>query len=471
MAARADTNERLLMLIDSEPIEQSKISAIASRAGWRTVVRDVDAAVAALSTHDAVVSAIVVTHGAESEAPCNLIGKLKRCRPDLAIILLTDDSSPSLAVQAIRAGASDYLVKPVAADKLLQALRLATSGTASKELQPLAAKIHTPVDFDSMIGACPPFRTALAHAARAARGPEHVLVGGESGSGKDMLVRAMHRASRRAKMPLRFVNARSVKANELESLLFGHERGAFPGAFARRIGELELCDGGTLVLDEASRLPTDVQVRLADVIEHGRVRPMGAQYNFPVDVRIFAAVNYTLAEQIGESWIEPGLLKVLSPISINLPPLRERIGDIPTLARFFLARISEQTGLRDLSITEEALSLLATFNWPGNIRQLQAVLFRAAAQSEAGVLSAACFPHLIRSNALQDPRENCAQPSQFGVQIYADDGHVRRLEQIEADVIRLAIGHYRGRMTEVARKLGMGRSTLYRKLQELGIDC
>jgi DNA-binding NtrC family response regulator len=272
-------------------------------------------------------------------------------------------------------------------------------------------------------------------------------------------------------MPLRIVNARSVKACDIESLLFGHERGAFPGAFSRRIGELELCNGGTLVLDEASRLPAEVQVRLADAIERGRVRPVGAQFSFPVDVRIFAAINYTLADHIGESWMEPRLLAALSPTCINLPPLRARNGDIHTLARSFLARISEQTGLKDLSITEDALSLLSKYEWPGNVRQLQAVLFRAAALCRGGVLSAADFPHLVRSIEEHDNPIRRVQPGQVGVQLYADDGHVRRLEQIEADVIRLAIGHYRGRMTEVARKLGIGRSTLYRKLHELGIDA
>jgi DNA-binding NtrC family response regulator len=330
-------------------------------------------------------------------------------------------------------------------------------------------KITAPVEFDSMIGASPEFRTALAQAARSARGHEHVLVEGESGTGKDTLLRAMHAASRRAKMPLRSLNARSVKPGELEPLLFGHERGAFPGAFAGKRGELELCHGGTLVLDEANRLPADVQVRLADAMEKGRVRPLGAQYSFPVDVRIFAAINYSLADHIGESWLEPRFLAALSPTCINLPPLRARTGDIPTLARFFLARISEQTGLNDLSITDDALALLAAYQWPGNVRQLQAVLFRAAALSRSGVLCAADFPHLVRSDEeTSSPKR--VQLGQVGVQLYADDGHVRRLEQIEADVIRLAIGHYRGRMTEVARKLGIGRSTLYRKLHELGID-
>jgi DNA-binding NtrC family response regulator len=216
-------------------------------------------------------------------------------------------------------------------------------------------------------------------------------------------------------------------------------------------------------------LPADVQVRLADAMEKGRVQPLGAQYSFPVDVRIFAAINYTLADHIGESWIEPRFLAALSPTCINLPPLRARTGDIPTLARFFLARIREQTGLRDLSITDDALALLAGYQWPGNVRQLQAVLFRAAALSRSGVLCPADFPHLVRSGEeTGTPRR--AKAGQVGVQLYADDGHVRRLDQIEADVIRLAIGHYRGRMTEVARKLGIGRSTLYRKLHELGID-
>ncbi len=326
-------------------------------------------------------------------------------------------------------------------------------------------------DFESMIGAAPNFRKALAVAAKAARGHGPVLIEGETGSGKEMLIRAMHAASPRAKSPLRIVNVGGLPANSIESALFGHEKGAFPGAFDRQIGALQHCDGATLALDEVDRLPLSVQERLLESIRKSDVRPIGARHSFRIDARLIAASNLPLQDLVTEGHFLPELLEALSPTKVSLPPLRERTGDIPALARFFLARIGEQPGLRELGITDGALSLLAAYDWPGNVRQLQAVLFRAAVFCDGDALTSEDFPQLL--NILgSGPATASGNPMQesSGVMLYTPDGNLRPLDEIEADVIRLAIGLYRGRMTEVARRLGIGRSTLYRKLGELGID-
>ena len=190
---------------------------------------------------------------------------------------------------------------------------------------------------------------------------------------------------------------------------------------------------------------------------------------FKIDVRLFAASNLPLRDLVEAGHFLPDLLRALSPVCVQLPPLRERLGDMPALSRHFLARIGEQPGLRELGITDGALALLAAYDWPGNVRQLQAVLFRAAVFCDGDALTADDFPQL--SDMLGAPATS-SQPvhESMGVTLYTADGNLRPLEDIEADVIRLAIGHYRGRMTEVARRLGIGRSTLYRKLGELGID-
>jgi DNA-binding NtrC family response regulator len=284
-----------------------------------------------------------------------------------------------------------------------------------------------------------------------------------------MLVRAMHAASPRAKAPYRQINARAVPANSIESVLFGHEQNAFPGAFERQIGTLQHCDGGTLVLDEVDRLPMDVQEKLAEVLKTGVVRPVGARHGFRIDVRVLSASNLPVSALGDAGYFHPALHEVLAPVTITLPPLRERSGDIAALARHFLARIGEQPGLRALTITDSALALLAAFDWPGNVRQLQAVLFRAVVFCDGDALTAESFPQL--SDMLGQPAElRDPKHDGVGVMLYTEDGNLRSLDEIEADVIRLAIGHYRGRMTEVARRLGIGRSTLYRKLGDLGID-
>jgi DNA-binding NtrC family response regulator len=465
-------DDRLLMLIDDEPAQSRLIAALAAREGWRTlVVSDAETAIATLGTRQGMhLSAIILDQWVPGDDACTLIEELKKRRPALPILMLTASASPLLAVEAMRAGVTDYLIKPVAPDRLMQALRSATKREAPRdELQPLTEKIDRVLDFDAMIGNSPNFRAALAKAAKTARGHGNVLIEGESGSGKEMLVRAMHAASPRAKAPLRSINARAIPPSAIESVLFGHEQGAFPGAFERQIGALQHCDGGTLVLDEVDRLPMDVQEKLAEVLNTGVVRPVGARHGFRIDVRVLSASNLPATTLNDAGYFHPALHEALAPVSITLPPLRERSGDIAALARHFLSRIGDQPGLRSLTITDGALALLAAFDWPGNVRQLQATLFRAAVFCDGDALTADSFPQLSdmlgQPADLRDPKHDGV-----GVMLYTEDGNLRSLDDIEADVIRLAIGHYRGRMTEVARRLGIGRSTLYRKLGDLGIE-
>ncbi len=468
----AEPTDRLLMLIDDEPAQCRLISALAAREGWRTIIaRDSETAIATLGTrHGMQLDAIILDQWVPGDNACALIAELKARRPALPILMITTSASPLLAVEAMRAGASDYLIKPVAPDRLLQALRTATRREESPdELQPLTEKFTGTLDFDSMIGAAPSFRAALAVAAKAARTQNTVLIEGESGTGKEMLVRAMHAASPRARAPLRIVNAGGIPANQIESVLFGHEKGAFPGAFERHVGALQHADGGTLVIDEIDRLCLSAQVRLAQFLQRGDIQPIGARHSFRLDVRVIVCSNAVLTDLVEAQLFDLSLLEALSGVHVHLPALRERAGDIPALARHFLTRIGEQPGLRPLGITDGALSLLAAYDWPGNVRQLQATLFRAAVFCDGEALTAQDFPNLS-SMVGEAPRAAPSGTEGAGVMLYSSDGNLRPLEDIEADVIRLAIGHYRGRMTEVARRLGIGRSTLYRKLTELGID-
>jgi len=461
------------MLIDDEPAQSRLISAIAARDGWRTLVAtDAETAIATLGTREGMqLSAILLDQWVPGDDACELIAELKERRPALPILMLTTSASPLLAVEAMRAGASDYLVKPVSPDRLMEALRAVTRREAPRdELAPLTEKMPASLDFDAMIGTAPTFRTALAQAAKAARGHAHTLIEGESGTGKEMLMRAMQAASPRAKAPMRLINVASVPQNSLDSILFGHEPNAFPGAFDRQIGAMQQCDGGTLLLDEVDQIAPHVQEKLADALETGIVRPVGATHGFRVDVRLLSATNHSLGALVNMASFHPKLAEKLSATKIALPPLRERTGDIPALTRHFLNRIGEQPGLNHLSVSDSALALLAAYDWPGNVRQLQSVLFRAAVYCEANTLTADSFPQLSEMLGEQQIGEGSHLHEGVGVMLYTEDGNLRPLEEIEADVIRLAIGHYRGRMTEVARRLGIGRSTLYRKLSDLGID-
>ena len=457
----------MLMLVDDEPAQTRLVSALAARAGWRTVIAaDAEIAIATLGTRDGMMLDAILIDREGDVAP--LIVELRARRPALPILMLTANTNVELAVSAMRAGASDFLVKPIAPDRLLAALDVTQNPTGGGgELRPLTEKISAALGFDEIVGSAPKFRAALAIAAKAARARVPMLIEGESGVGKEVVAEAIHAASPRAKRALVAVNCGAIPTNLVESELFGHEKGAFTGAFTRQIGKLIDADGGTLFLDEIGDLPLDAQVKLLRFLQSGEVQPIGARHPREVDVRVIAATNRTLLDEVAAGRFREDLYYRLAVVQVTVPPLRDRRGDVPALARHMLARIARQPGLRDLGITDEAMALLGSYGWPGNVRQLQNALFRAAVLCEGDALTAADFPH-IAAQSLAPPSPG--EPSGAGVALYLPDGNLRALDAIEADVIRLAIGHYRGRMTEVARRLGIGRSTLYRKLTELGIS-
>ena len=463
---------RLLLLIDDDAAQSRMLGTLATREGWRTLtVASGEEAQQALASKDgADIRAILLDQRVPGDNPSELIRDIRSSRPDVPILMLTASTSPLLAVEAMRAGATDYLIQPVDPDRLMAALRSATRAEAPRdELQPMTEKLAADLDFDAMVGTAGLFRTALAKAATAARGHGHVLVEGESGTGKEMLMRAMHAASTRAKAKMKLVGCGAMPATSLESLVFGHEKGAFAGAFDRQTGLLEHCDGGTLILDDIERMDLPLQERLADVLETGIVRPTGAAHGFKIDVRIFASTEPVSDGDLESGRFSKRLFEALANTRIALPPLRERMGDIPALTRHFLAKIGEQPGFSHHSIADSGLMLLEGYDWPGNVRQLQSVLYRACVHEQREALTAHSFPQLAEMLG-DSPDRGESRARGLGVLLYTDDGNVRPLEEIEADIIRLAIGHYRGRMTEVARRLGIGRSTLYRKLSELGID-
>jgi len=462
--------QRLLLLIDDEPAQRRLVSALAARTGWRSVfANDGEMAIATLGTQDGMqLDAILLDHwGREADAAA-LIAELRARRPALPILVLTANGSAEQAVSAMRAGATDFLVKPLAPDRLLAALDAAVGGSAAGDLRPLTEKMPAPLGFDEVVGSAPAFRAALAIAAKAARARIPVLIEGESGVGKEVLAEAIHAASPRARKPMVRVNCGAIPANLVESELFGHERGAFTGAFERKIGRFQEADGGTLFLDEIGEMPFEAQVKLLRVLQAGEIQPLGARHAREVDVRIVAATNKRLLAEVEAGRFREDLYYRLNVVPVTIPPLRERTGDIAPLARHLLARIARQPGLRPLGITDDALQLLASYDWPGNVRQLGNALFRAAVLCDGDALTASDFPQIAAMGGRREATTAAATAG--GVTLYRADGNLRPLEDIEADVIRLAIGHYRGRMTEVARRLGIGRSTLYRKLGELGID-
>ncbi len=470
---------KTLLLIDDEPAQGRLISAIAGRAGWRSLRAETgkDALLLLESDESETVDAVLIDYWAPNADDIALIQHIAELPQKRPILVITAQSEVSIAVEAMRAGATDFLAKPIAPERLLAALEAATEADIHRgELRPLSEKVSQTLPFDEIVGSSPEFRAALAIAAKAARSRVPVLIDGEPGVGKEVFARAIHAASPRAKRPLYTINCSATPANLIESELFGHEKGAFAGAFEKHIGKLAEADSATLFIDDISAIPADVQAKLANTIETGIIRPIGAPRGFEVDVRLISGANSDLLEQVTAGNFREDLYYRLNIVGLTIPPLRKRAGDIPPLARHLLTRIARQPGIESLGITDDALAILMRYEWPNNVRQLQDTLFRAAIDCQGAALTSADFPEiadLVRQSENR-PQEQPSTVHAFadgpGVALYEADGNLRPLSDIEADVIRLAIGHYRGRMTEVARRLGIGRSTLYRKLAELGID-
>src|SRR5689334_2903656 len=396
---------RSLLLLDANPEERRLISAIAGRAGWSVVgAADEEMAIALLQGPHGREVLSVLLGSWDAEKGSQLIASLRLHRPNLPVIVLSHGDSVSVAVEAMRAGASDFLVRPVAPERLLEALAVnADRRRAAGELAPVSEKLGQSLPLEQLVGAAPEFRAALAVAAKSARNRLPVLIIGEPGTGKETLARAIHGASLRAKGPLLTLDCKAVPANIVDSELFGHEKGAFPGAFASKTGKLVHADGGTLVLDEIAELPAETQERLDRVLATGEVRPVGLNGSHSVDVRVIATSSRPLPDEFLE-----GLRERISATTVNLPALRERSSDIPALARHLLNRLAEQTGLKPLSISNDALTVLMRYGWPGNVRQLAGVLFRAALQCDSGSLTAEHFPHIAIQSRFSGRRTDIA---------------------------------------------------------------
>jgi DNA-binding NtrC family response regulator len=322
---------------------------------------------------------------------------------------------------------------------------------------------------------------------RAAKSTIPVLLEGESGVGKELIARAIQGASDRRGRAFVTVNCGALPENLVESILFGHEKGSFTGATEKHPGKFVEAHGGTLFLDEIGELPHDAQVKLLRALQEGEVDPIGGKRPVKVDIRLISATNQNLIELVKRGQFREDLYYRLNVFPITVPPLRTRREDVADLARRFVARFAAEEGKRIRGICAEAISLLMTYNWPGNVRQLENAVFRAVVLADQDELTIAEFPQIaaqVEGFDVRIPPLAIAQPvsprsdreivrvevrDPNVLPLLDDGGDVRKLEILEAETIRFALGHYRGQMSAMARKLGIGRSTLYRKMKEYGL--
>jgi DNA-binding NtrC family response regulator len=325
-------------------------------------------------------------------------------------------------------------------------------------------------------------------AERASKSNIPILIEGESGVGKELMARAIQGSSERRGKPFVTVNCGALPETLVESILFGHEKGSFTGAIEKHIGKFAEANTGTLFLDEIGELSLDAQVKLLRALQEGEIDPVGARRSVKVDVRVISATNQNLIELVKAGRFREDLFYRLNVFPISIPPLRARACDVPDLASRFLARFCAEEGKRIRGISAEALALLAAYDWPGNVRQLENAVFRAVVLADKDELTAAEFPQIAAQVKGFDvrippaPPPVAARPPPFSpmpttieardphtLRLIDENGEVRTLTDIEGESIRFALAHYRGQMSLVARKLGIGRSTLYRKMKDGGI--
>jgi DNA-binding NtrC family response regulator len=425
-----------------------------------------------------------------------VLTKLRPTHPELPVIVLTAKGGIDSAVEAMRAGANDFLVKPASPERISVSIRNQLKiNTLSGEVSRLKKKTENRLVFDDLVADAPEMKQVFRLGTRAAQSNIPILIEGESGVGKELIARAIQGTSERAGKPFVAVNCGAIPENLIESILFGHEKGAFTGASEKHLGKFQEADGGTLFLDEIGELRLDMQVKMLRALQEGEIDPVGSKRPVKVDVRIISATNRDLTELTREGQFREDLYYRLNVFPISVPPLRERASDIPALARHFIARFAAEENRPVAGLSPDAAHLLEGFSWPGNVRQLENTIFRAVVLCDGSELDVCDFPQIAAAMGVeakarrmmaapvpQAPRSHAssevasasmiAAPSASPYALSATDtsGHMRKLQDVESEIIRLAISRYEGHMSEVARRLGIGRSTLYRKLKELGLD-
>ena len=496
-----------ILIVDDDPVQRRLLEAAVVKSGYQAITVDRgEAALDALDgPHSRDVSVVILDLMMPGLDGNGVLKEMRARGIGTPVIVQTAQGGIDTVVKAMRAGAFDFVVKPASPERLIgaigNALKVeALEGEARRTSRPQAGALT----FKDIVTKSETMDRVIRLGQKAAASNIPILIEGESGVGKELVARAIRGGGDRRSKPFVTVNCGAIPENLVESILFGHEKGSFTGATEKHAGKFVEAHSGTLFLDEIGDLPPDVQVKLLRAVQDGEVDPVGARSTVKVDIRLISATHRDLLQQVKDGKFREDLFYRLNVFPIFVPPLRERREDIPYLVRHFMARLGPAEQRRRITgISAHALQILGAYDWPGNIRQLENAIFRAMVLCEGDTLAAEDFPQIraqVEGVVLTGPSEAVAEPeaepagasspgnpdftrlpadrpksepgrAQFGVLRALDErGNVRSLSEVELEMIKLAIDHYQGQMSEVARRLGIGRSTLYRKLKEYGID-
>ncbi len=393
-----------------------------------------------------------------------LVQKLKDLTPSTQVLVMTAYGSVETAVTAMKMGAVDYLPKPFTEEELLLKVdRAIEHRWLLSEMKALSDELRARYGIENVVGRSSALKDLLARVVKVASTDTNVLITGESGTGKEIIARAIHTISRRSKRPFVTVNCAAINEQLLESELFGHARGAFTGAVAARRGMLEEADGGTFFFDEISETSVQFQAKLLRTIQEHEIRRVGENVPLRVDIRVLAATNTDLHKAIEEKTFREDLYYRLNVVSLRVPPLRERLSDIPVLTQHFLDRFNKRNNTR-CQISRSAVEKLMTYHFPGNVRELENLVEQAAALSDSDVLEPTDFD-------LSGRLKEISVIEQSSPSLAESDGATLAevVERAEARAIKLAIERHDGRLNEAAKSLAISHTTLWRKMRRLGI--
>ncbi len=384
--------------------------------------------------------------------------KIREDNPHLPVIMMTAHGTIERAVTSMKLGAYDFLTKPFARERLIVTVNNAlVNSSLRREVDELRSELRSKYTFDNIIGQSGVMQEVFRSVEKVINSNVTVLINGESGTGKELIARAIHyHSSARAGNPFVAVNCSALPESLLESELFGHEKGAFTGALGRRVGKFEQANGGTIFLDEIGLMTPATQSKLLRVLQEREFERVGGNELVKVDVRVISATNKDLEEEMKRGDFREDLYYRIAVFPIKLPPLRERKEDIPLLAAHFLQKFSKQEGKPIEGISSDALDLMMAYNWPGNVRELENAMERAVVLAVTHEISAKDLPVAVRS--LGEKR------------IYESDNTLASwIEKLEEEALRQALLECEGNISQTAKKLGIGRATIYRKAKKYGL--
>ncbi|GEC96735.1 MAG: nitrogen regulation protein [Pseudomonadota bacterium] len=403
------------------------------------------------------------------ESGLSLLSKIKARFPHIPVIIMTAYSDLDSAVAAFQGGAFEYLPKPFDVDQAVELVRRAIEESAHQ-----GGAVEELSSVPEILGQAPAMQEVFRAIGRLSQSHATVLINGESGSGKELVARALHRHSPRRDAPFIAINTAAIPRDLLESELFGHERGAFTGAQAMRRGRFEQAEGGTLFLDEIGDMPAELQTRLLRVLSDNNFYRVGGHQPIRANVRVIAATHQNMEERVRQGLFREDLFHRLNVIRLRLPPLRERREDIPTLAKHFISLSAQELGVEAKRLSEATLKYLQSLDFPGNVRQLENLCHWLTVMAPGQTVEVADLPPELKDHPVRD------QPANWGEALMAEvdrvlaqsPGEVFDLlnRDFERILIRRALNATGGRRIEAAQLLGIGRNTITRKIQELGLE-